>query len=78
MTRKLIFKKLWLLSEKENKGKLQRLNESKTLLLGKNGTGKSRVTKNLFWVFGCEPNKRNMGKWDPDTIAGLDFSFGSE
>lgn len=78
MTRKLIFKKLWLLSEKESKGKLQKLNESKTLLLGKNGTGKSRITKNLFWVFGCEPNNRNMGKWDPDTIAGLDFSFGGE
>lgn len=78
MNRKLIFKKLWLLSEKESKGKVQLLNEGKTLLLGKNGTGKSRITKNLFWVFGCEPNKRNMGKWDPDTIAGLDFSFGDE
>lgn len=78
MTRHVTFKKLWLISERDRKARSQSFNPKKTLLLGENGTGKSRITKNLFWVFGCEPNKRNSGSWDPDTVAALDFSYGAK
>ena len=75
MNRRVTFKTLWLISERDRTARRQSLNSPKTLLLGLNGTGKSRITKNLFWVFGCEPIKRNVGSWDPDTVAGLDFTF---
>jgi hypothetical protein len=75
MNRRVIFKTLWLVSERERKAAKQSFSQSKTLLLGENGTGKSRIIKNLLWVFGCMPEKRNIGGWDPDTVAALDFSY---
>jgi hypothetical protein len=75
MNKRLNFKRLWLISERDQTARKQEFSKSKTLLLGKNGTGKSRITKHLFWVFGCDPIKRAAGTWDPDIIAGLDFSL---
>lgn len=75
MNKRLNFKRLWLISERDQTARKQEFSKSKTLLLGKNGTGKSRITKHLFWVFGCDPIKRTAGTWDPDIIAGLDFSL---
>ncbi|MGJ4801838.1 hypothetical protein [Luteimonas sp. SDU82] len=72
--RSVIFKTLWLVSQRDTSAR--RLDfHSKTLLLGPNGTGKSRIAKNLYWVFGCDAPKRNMGSWDPKTIGGLEFEF---
>lgn len=71
----LIFANLWLVSEKDRAARQVPLKGPKILLLGPNGTGKSRITKNIFWALGCEPPKRNAGSWDPDTIAALEFSI---
>jgi len=74
MNRQVIFERLWLVSEKERKGRSLRFGQ-KTLLFGGNGTGKSRITKALFWTLGCNPPKFQAGAWDPDTISGLEFTF---
>jgi hypothetical protein len=75
MNRRVTFKTLWLVSERDRKARSQPFSPKQTLLLGTNGTGKSRIAKNLFWVFGCEPDKRVKGSWDPDSLAALDFSY---
>lgn len=75
MNRHVIFKTLWLVSERDRKARQQVFDPKKTLLLGTNGTGKSRVVKNLFWVLGCAPEKHTVAAWDPDTLAALEFSF---
>lgn len=74
MNRQVTFERLWLVSEKERKGRALKFGP-KTLLFGGNGTGKSRITKGLFWTFGCNPPKFQVGAWDPDTISGLEFTF---
>lgn len=74
MSRSVTYKRLWLVSARDGKARKQDFAQ-KTLLLGTNGTGKSRVVKNLYWVFGCTTRKRNTGAWDPDTVVGLEFSF---
>ncbi len=75
MSRQVIFKTLWLVSERDVAARRQNFSSGKTLLLGPNATGKSRITKNLFWVFGCEPAYWYQGNWDPDTIAALEFEY---
>lgn len=77
MSRRVTYETLWLASARDEKGRRQPLH-SKTLLFGSNGTGKSRVVKNLYWVFGCNTRKRDAGAWDPDTVVGLDFRYGDE
>lgn len=74
MSRKVTFKTLFLISQRDASARKLDLSQQ-TLLLGSNGTGKSRITKNLFWVFGCNPPKRNVGNWDAETIGALEFSF---
>jgi chaperonin cofactor prefoldin len=73
MSRKVTFKTLFLISQRDASARKQTLSEQ-MILLGRNGTGKSRIIKNLFWVFGCNPPKRNVGKWDAETIGALEFS----
>lgn len=75
MTQNVTFKTLWLASESEQKAKKQIFTKTKTILFGTNGTGKSRITKNLFWTLGCTPEKHIAPKWDPDTIGALEFDF---
>ncbi|ARP54244.1 hypothetical protein ALFP_2357 [Alcaligenes faecalis] len=75
MNRRVTFKTLWLVSEVEQKAKKQIFSPEKTILYGPNGTGKSRITKNLFWTLGCSPQKHMAGGWDPDTIGALEFKF---
>lgn len=74
MNRRVTYKTLWLVSARDESARKQ-LFSQKTLLLGPNGTGKSRVIKNLYWVFGCKTRKRDAGTWDPDTVAALEFSY---
>lgn len=73
MNRRVTFKTLWLVSEVEQKAKRQAFNPQKTILYGPNGTGKSRITKNLFWTLGCSPQKHIAGGWGPDTIGALEL-----
>ncbi|EUJ11164.1 hypothetical protein Meth11DRAFT_2004 [Methylophilaceae bacterium 11] len=75
MNRRVTFKTLWLISEKQKKARKQPFSPTKTLLLGKNGTGKSRVTKNLYYALGATPQKLNVGLWDPETVSALEFSY---
>ncbi len=75
MTRRVTFKTLWLVSAVEQKAKKQTFSSGKTILHGKNGTGKSRIIKNLFWTLGCSPAKHMPPGWDPDTIGALEFTF---
>lgn len=74
MSREVTFKTLFLISQRDASARKLDFSQQ-TLLLGSNGTGKSRITKNLFWVFGCNPPKRNVGNWDAETIGALEFSF---
>ncbi|MFZ4287973.1 hypothetical protein [Variovorax sp. HJSM1_2] len=74
MNRRVTYKTLWLVSARDESARKQ-LFSQKTLLLGPNGTGKSRVIKNLYWVFGCKTRKRDAGTWDPDAVAALEFTY---
>ena len=74
MNRRVRYKTLWLVSARDGSARKQ-LFSQKTLLLGPNGTGKSRIIKNLYWVFGCKTRKRDAGMWDPDTVAALEFTY---
>lgn len=74
MNRRVTYKTLWLVSARDESARKQ-LFSQKTLFLGPNGTGKSRVIKNLYWVFGCRTRKRDAGTWDPDTVAALEFTY---
>ena len=74
MSREVIFKTLFLISQRDASARRLDLSQQ-TLLLGSNGTGKSRITTNLFCVFGCNPPKRNVGNWDAETVGALEFSF---
>lgn len=74
MNRRVNYKTLWLLSARDESARKQSFNQ-KTLLLGTNGTGKSRIVKNLYWVFGCNTRNRDVGMWDPDTVVALEFSY---
>lgn len=76
MNRRVTYKTLWLASARDEKARKQPFGP-KTLLFGTNGTGKSRITKNLYWVFGCNTRKRNIGIWDPDTVVALEFTYQS-
>lgn len=77
MNRRVTYKTLWLVSARDGTARKQ-LFSPKTLLLGQNGTGKSRIVKNLYWVFGCQTLKRDVGMWDPDTVVALEFTFGDK
>lgn len=75
MNRRVTFKTLWLVSERELKARRQTFSPNKTILYGPNGTGKSRITKHLFWAFGCTPQKYEAPGWDQDAVAAVEFSF---
>lgn len=77
MSRNVIFKTLYLLSQRDKRARKLDL-EPKTLLLGTNGMGKSRITKNLFWALGCLPPKKDRGDWDSNAIAALAFAYGGQ
>ncbi len=77
MSRRVTYKTLWLVSARDGSARKQPFSQ-KTLLLGPNGTGKSRIIKNLYWVFGCKTRKRDVGMWDPDTVAALEFAYGDK
>lgn len=78
MNRNVTFRTLWLVSETEQKAKKQAFPNPKTILFGLNGTGKSRITKNLFWTLGCSPEKHLAPGWDPDAIGALEFEFAGQ
>lgn len=73
----VVFKELWLLSERDASARCLKFNPRKNLLAGVNGTGKSRILKHLVWALGCEPARRAAGAFDSNAIAALEVSVGS-
>lgn len=74
MIRNVTFKTLYLLSQRDRRARKLDLGP-RTLLLGKNGMGKSRITKNLFWALGCLPPRKDRGAWDSNAIAAVVFVY---
>lgn len=70
----LRFKKLWLVSETERAARRVEFSSMRTLLVGRNHTGKSTVVKHLFWTLGCE-TKGKSDRWDSLVISVLEFEL---
>lgn len=73
MTR-LRFKKLWLVSETTRAARKIEFNQNRTLLVGRNHTGKSTVVKHLFRTLGCQ-TKGTSERWDSLAISVLEFEL---
>ena len=70
----LRFKKLWLVSEASRAARSIEFNPKKTLLVGKNHTGKSTLVKHIFKTLGCE-TKGKSDRWDSLAISVLRFDL---
>ena len=68
----LRFKELWLVSEIFRKARKIEFNPERTLLVGRNHTGKSTVLKHLFRTLGCEVRGKS-DRWDNLAISVLSF-----
>ena len=53
--KKLFISEILLLSQKEKKAKRVEFDRHRTLIYGKNHTGKSSLMKSIYWTFGAEP-----------------------
>lgn len=73
MTR-MQFKKLWLVSETTRAARKIEFHPSRTLLVGRNHTGKSTVVKHLFQTLGCQI-RGNSERWDSLAISVLEFDL---
>ena len=73
MTR-LRFKKLWLVSETARAARNIDFHQNRTLLVGRNHTGKSTVVKHLFRTLGCQ-TKGASDRWDSLAISVLEFEL---
>lgn len=73
MTR-LRFKKLWLVSETTRAARNIEFHPNRTLLVGRNHTGKSTVVKHLFRTLGCQ-TKGKSDRWDSLAVSVLEFEL---
>ena len=53
--KKLYISEIQLLSQKEKKARKVKFDKRRTLIHGKNHTGKSSLIKSIYWAFGAEP-----------------------
>lgn len=72
--KKLLFKNLWIASEETRAAFKLQLHPVKTLLIGKNHTGKSTLVKHIYRTLGCETLGKSP-KWDSLAISVLEFEF---
>lgn len=72
--KKLLFKKMTLLSNKEKKGRIIQFHKKATVLKGENDVGKSSIIKTLFKTFGTEPYKETDRWKDAGVQSLVDFS----
>ena len=71
--KKFRFKSIWLLSESEQRARMESFSPKKTLLVGMNHTGKSSLIKSLFRALGAFPTGE-LDKWSDDTAIMVEFS----
>lgn len=71
---RLRFKKLWLVSETTRTAKKIEFHPNRTMLVGRNHTGKSTVVKHIFQTLGC-PTKGKSERWDNLAISVLEFQL---
>lgn len=74
MKRTVVYRGLWLLSERDKSGRLIQFHEKRNLFAGENETGKSRILKHIVWALGGEPAARDAGNWDVNVVAALGIS----
>ncbi len=67
-------KSIWLLSEKERRARTVTFDPRKTLIVGRNHTGKSSLIKSIFIALGAKP-VGELDKWNSDTATAVEFSF---
>lgn len=60
--KKLSFKKLWIVSDKEKRARTEEFSDKETLVTGANRTGKSSFIKSIYASLGADP-KKNNSKW---------------
>ncbi|KVD94048.1 hypothetical protein WS63_05120 [Burkholderia stagnalis] len=70
----LRFRKLWLVSETERSAYRVNFDSNKTLLVGKNHTGKSTLVKHIFRTLGCDTRGKS-DRWDSLALSALQFSL---
>lgn len=70
----LVFKNIYLLSQKERKAKEVNFHVNRNLVYGKNHTGKSSLIKSIFITLGATPAGK-LRKWDTGTLCLLDLSI---
>src|SRR5690554_2282071 len=60
--KRFVLSEIMLLSHREKKAKAVELNPHRTVIYGKNDTGKSSLIKSIYEAFGANPRKSNP-KW---------------
>ena len=60
--KKLSFKRLWIVSDKEKRARTEEFSDEETLVIGANRTGKSSFIKSIYASLGADP-KKNNDKW---------------
>ena len=68
------FKSIWLLSENERRARTESFSPKKTLLVGRNHTGKSSLIKSLFIALGAYP-AGELDRWSKDAATLVEFSL---
>ena len=66
-------KKIRLLSLKEEKARTVKFNNKRTVILGRNSTGKSCLLKSIYLTFGAEPQKLHSNWKDANVISLVNF-----
>lgn len=74
---RLRFKKLWLVSETTRTAKKIEFHPNRTMLVGRNHTGKSTVVKHIFQTLGC-PTKGKSERWDNLAVSVLEFQVNNK
>ena len=77
--KRLKFKKLWIVSDKEKSARVESLDQLETVVTshGVNRTGKSSFIKSLYAALGADPKKNNKDWEDLEVKLLLEFSLES-
>jgi len=68
------FNRLFLLSETSRKARIVRFEVNSNAIVGTNHTGKSTISRSLFFAFGC--NVRPFGnEWDKNAVTAVEFQI---